>query len=441
MKTADGLNKRIVALALPAFAALVAEPLFLLADSAIVGRLGTPQLAALGIAGTILSTTVGIFVFLAYGSTAVVSRHRGAGHNAVAMTLGVDAMWLALILGTTVAGLGWVSAQWLAEMLGATGDVLTHATTYLQWSMPGLPFILLLLAATGVLRGSEDTVTPMVLSIGGSVVNVAASYVLVYPMGMGIAGSALGTAGTQALIGTAGAFIVVRTARRQSAVLWPRPRAILGSAQIGMPLLVRTLTLRAALVITTFVTARQGEVSLAAHQGISTIWTFAAFALDALAIAGQTLTGNALGAGRVDLVRVTMRRMLWWACGGGFVLGLLIALGNRLLPQIFTTDPDVIAAASPALVVVGLSMTLGGYVWLLDGVLIGAGDGKYLAWAGVITLVAYAPLALSVLWFAPAGPVGLAWLWVALSVGFMGVRAVTLGRRAAGSAWMVTGVN
>ena len=432
-------DRQILRLAVPAFAALVAEPLFLLADSAIVGNLGTLPLAGLGIAGALLSTAVGLFVFLAYATTAGVARQLGAGDLREALAQGVDGIWLAAALGTLTAVAGLLTAPWLVTTLGASDTVQPFALTYLRWSLPGLPAMLVVLAATGVLRGLQDTRTPLVVAVGGAVANVVFSLALVYGAGMGIAGSALGTVIAQVGMATAFLVVVVRGARRNCSSLRPDLTGMRTAGRAGVPLVVRTLTLRAALLVTTYVAARQGDVALAAHQVVAAVWTFLAFALDAVAIAAQAITGRALGAGDVEGTRSATRRMLQWGVGTGVVLGTLLLLGRGLLAPVFTPDDGVRVAITTALVVVALGQPLAGGVFVLDGVLIGAGDGRYLAVAGLWTLLAYLPLAGLVLVAAPGGASGLAWLWVAFGGGFMLARAVTLGLRQRGSSWLVTG--
>lgn len=434
-----GLNRRILALAVPAFAALVAQPLFLLADTAFVGRLGSESLAGLGIGGVITSTIVGLCVFLAYGSTAVVARQLGAGNRRRALELGVQAMWLALALGALIAGIIWLLAPTLATWLGAEGEVLTHAVAYARWSLPGLPGMLLVLASTGTLRGLADARTPMVLAIGAASLNVVLDVVLIFGARMGVAGSGLATAIAETVMGAAAAFVVWRGARRSSASIRPTITGMRSSLQVGAPLFLRTLTLRMALVLTTWVAAGKGTIALAAHQVTYNVWGFLAFALDALGIAGQTLIGLALGAGSKDDARAITRRMMLWSFGAGVVLGGATMLFRRPLAAIFTPDADVRDAVATALLVVGGSLVLTAYVCLLDGVLIGAGDTAYLARAGVVTLVVYAPLALAVAFWAPDGPAGLAWLWAAMGIGFMGSRAFTLWWRQRTDDWLVTG--
>jgi len=432
-------DREILRLAVPAFGALVAEPLFLLTDSAIVGRLGTVPLAGLGVAGALLATAVGVFVFLAYGTTAAVARRVGAGDLRGAVADGMDGVWLAALLGLVVAAVAGVLAVPLVEAFGPSGQVAEQAVTYLRWSLPGLPAMLVVLAATGVLRGLQDTRTPLVVAACGAAGNAVLSVGLVHGVGLGIAGSAVGTVLAQAGMAVALLLVVVRGARRTGASLRPDPRGVLRVARVGVPLLVRTLTLRAALLVMTYVAVAQGDAPLAAHQVAMAVWGLLALGLDAVAIAGQALTGRALGAGDAAAARVLTRRMLAWGVGAGAVTGVLLLAGRGVLAPLFSPEPEVQAVLSAVLVVVALALPLAGWVFVLDGVLIGAGDGRYLAVAGVWTLVAFLPMAGLVLVAAGTGTTGLVWLWVAFAGGFMSARAVTLGLRLRGDAWVVLG--
>jgi putative MATE family efflux protein len=436
---ADGEARRIHALAVPPFGALVAEPLFLLADSAIVGRLGTTPLAGLGIAGAVLTTAVNLFVFLAYGTTASVARRLGAGDLRAALAQGVDGMWLAAVLGVATAAAAWPAAPWVVGLFGADPDVAQQAVAYLRWSLPGVPAMLVVLAATGVLRGLQDTRTPLVVAAAGAVANAGLNVLLVHGMGLGIAGSGGGTALAQLGMAVAVGLVVVRGARRHDAPLRPDRAGILASGRTGVPLLVRTLALRAALLVTTYAATAKGPSALAAHQVATNVWFLLALALDALAIAAQALTGAGLGAGDVERTRAATARMVRWGLGGGTVLGVLLLASHRVVPALFTTDPEVRTALAAALVVAAVTQPLSGYVFVLDGVLIGAGDGRYLAAAGVVQVLLYAPVALLVAGAGPDGRAGLVWLWVSFAGGYMLARAVFLGLRARGDAWLVTG--
>lgn len=427
-------DREILALALPAFGALVAEPLFVMADSAIVGHLGTPQLAGLGVAAALLTTAVSVFVFLAYATTAAVARRVGAGDLRAAIRQGMDGIWLALLLGAAVVVLVLATAPSLISLFGASDTVAPYAVTYLRISALGIPAMLMVLAATGVIRGLQDTRTPLYVAIGGFALNGALNVALVYGAGLGIAGSAWGTVIAQCAMAAAYLWVVSRGARRHGASLRPDRVGIRASAQAGVPLLVRTLSLRAILMIATAVAARLGDADIAAHQIALSLWSLLAFALDAIAIAGQAIIGRYLGAGDTDGARDVCRRMVRWGIGSGLVLGLLVVLARPLLIPLFTADPVVEEALLPALLVVALAQPVCGVVFVLDGVLMGAGDGPYLARAMLLTLAVFAPAALLV----PVLGGGLTALWWAMTL-MMLVRMATLQLRARSGRWLVAG--
>jgi putative MATE family efflux protein len=433
---ASAHDREILRLAVPAFLALVAEPLFLLADAAIVGHLGTPQLAALGIAGAVVQTAVGLCIFLAYGTTASVARRLGAGDRRGALAQGIDGVWLAVLIGaaTTVAGVALAGP--LVGLFGSSVAVSAYAVTYLRWAFLGVAPLLVLLAGTGILRGLQDTRTPLVIAVTGNLANIALNYGLVYGAGLGIAGSAIGTDVAQ--LGSAAALVAVvaRAARGAGAPLRPDLAGILRAAHAGVALVVRTLTLRASLLVMTYDAAVLGATSVATHQLASTLWTFLAFTLDAIAIAAQAITGRYLGAGDLAVTRAVTGRMTRWGLLSGLVTGALLALCAPVLGGLFTDDPAVRELLTPVLLVAAAFQPVAGVVFVLDGVLIGAGDGRYLAWGGLVVLAVFAPAALVVAHLSAAT---LSWLWVAFGALFMVSRAVVLLLRTRGTAWMVTG--
>lgn len=479
------LDRRILSLALPALGALVAEPLFVLIDSAMVGHLGAVSLAGLSLASTVLTTAVGLFVFLAYATTATTARLFGAGDRRGGLRAGVDGAWLAALIGLVAGCLLLVLAPWLVHVLGARDDVASAATAYLRASAPGLPGMLIVYATTGTLRGLLDTRTPFVVATGGALLNVVVNAVLLYGVEMGVAGSGLGTAIAQTAMAVALAAPVVRAARSEGVGLTPHRDGLSASLGAGTPLLVRTLSLRVAILTTVWAATALGAVPLAAHQVVNSLWSFAAFALDALAIAAQALIGTALGqadaADAVDAagdaaaadtsadstvdvtepagtsegtapatrtsasprpteaplpIDVVLRRCLAWGVGTGTAIGVILAILSPWLPRAFSSDLAVTSLATPALVVVATAMPLAGAVYLFDGVLMGAGDGRYLAWAGLANLVPYVPLAVAVGHGWPVdGPHGLLWLWGAFAWVFMGARCLTTGLRARSDAW------
>ncbi|MFJ5230274.1 MATE family efflux transporter [Kitasatospora sp. NPDC088391] len=427
-------DREILALAVPAFGALVAEPLFLMADSAIVGHLGTAQLAGLGIASVVLTTVVGVFAFLAYATTAAVARRIGAGDRRAAIQQGVDGIWLSLLLSAALVALTLAFAPQAARLLGASATAAPYAVEYLRISALGVPAMLLVLAATGVLRGLQDTRTPLLVAIGGFTANLLLNLGLVYGAGLGVAGSAWGTVLAQNAMAAVYVAVVVRGARREGAALRPDRSGIRASARAGGPLLVRTLSLRAVLLLATAVAAHLGDAEVAAHQITMTVWSFVAFALDAVAIAGQAIIGRYLGAGDLPGTRGATRRMVEWGVGAGVLFGLLMVLGRPLYVPLFSADPGVREQLSTALLLAALTQPVGGLVFVLDGVLMGAGDGRYLARAMLVTLLVFVPAALAV----PALGLGLAGLWWAMNL-FMLTRAAFLAGRVRTGHWMVTG--
>ncbi|MFD7917926.1 MATE family efflux transporter [Streptomyces sp. NPDC059740] len=427
-------DREIVALALPALGSLIAEPLFVMVDSAMVGHLGTSPLAGLSVASSLLTTAVSVFVFLAYATTAAVSRRVGAADLPAAIRQGMDGIWLAVLLGVLVIAAVLPTAPLIVGLLGASPTATPFAVTYLRISALGIPAMLVVLAATGVLRGLQNTRTPLYVAIGGFSANAVLNLCLVYGAGLGIAGSAWGTVIAQCAMAAVYLSVVVRGARRHGASLRPDVSGIRACARAGVPLLVRTLSLRAVLVIATSVAARLGDVDVAAHQVVLTLWSLLAFALDAIAIAGQAIIGRYLGAGDPEGARAACRRMVQWGLLAGVVLGLLVVLARPLFIPVFTSDPAVRNALFLALLVVAVVQPVAGVVFILDGVLMGAGDGRYLAWAMIVTLAVFAPVALAV----PSLGGGLTALWGAMGL-MMVTRMVTLWLRSRSGRWLVTG--
>ncbi len=427
-------DREIVRLAVPAFFALIAEPFFLLADAAIVGHLGTPQLAGLGIASTVLTTLINLCIFLAYGTTAAVARRLGAGDHGAALRQGIDGIWLAVIIGAAITVAGLPLADAVIGWFEPAAEVADHATTYLRISLLGVPAMLVVLAATGVLRGLQDTKTPLLVSVAANLANIGLNVLLVYGVGLGIAGSALGTVIAQLAAAAVITGVVVQGARRDAVPLRPDWTGIRSSAGAAAPLLLRTVSLRVVLTLATVVATRIGTVAVAAHQVIFGIWTFLAFALDAIAIAAQAIVGRYLGGSDIVATRAATRRMIEWGVLAGVVTGLATLAVRPWLIPLFTTDSAVRSALESVILIAALFQPVAGVVFVLDGVLIGAGDARYLALAGVGTMAAYVPCALAVLAF----DLGLAGLWWAIGV-FMLARLAFLTTRAYGTRWLVTG--
>ena len=433
-RLATGHDREILRLAVPAFGALVAEPLFLLSDSAIVGHLGTAQLGGLGVAGQALSTLVYLCVFLAYGTTAGVARQIGAGDTRAAIRQGIDGMWLAVAIGAVLIVAGWPLVPWIVDAFGASPAVTPYAETYLRVSLFGIPSMLVVLAGTGVLRGLQDTRTPLLVAIGGFSVNLLLNALFVIVLEWGIAGSAWGTVLAQTGSAAVYVAVVLRAARRHGAPVRPDLDGLRTSATAGLGLLVRTAALRIVLIVGTSIAARMGDPEIAAYQVGFQVWTLLAFALDAIAIAGQAITGRYLGASDITGTRAVTRRMIWWGVGCGIVFGLVILVVRPWLPGLFSSDGDVRHLLLASLLLVAVLQPVAGVVFVLDGILIGAGDGAYLAVTTLVATAVFLPAAI-VLYRADTGLIG---LWTAIGL-WMLTRMLTLGLRARGDRWMVTG--
>jgi putative MATE family efflux protein len=433
------LNRDILRLAVPALGALVAEPLFLIVDSALVGHLGVTPLAGLGIASAVLQTIVGLMVFLAYSTTPAVARRFGAGEPGRAVSVGIDGMWLALGIGAVLSLVGYLATPFLVGLFGAAPEVAAQAQIYLGISMWGLPAMLIVFAATGLLRGMQDTVTPLWIAGLGFAANALLNWLFIYGLGWGIAGSAVGTVVAQ--WGMVGAYVLVvgRLARRHEASVRPQRDGVRGSARSGGWLFLRTVSLRVALLATVAVATGLGTEELAGWQVAFTMFSTAAFALDALAIAAQALIGKGLGAGDTPFVRRVLGRTLAWGAWFGIIVGAIIGALSGVIGLLFTGDPDLAALIQPALIVLAITQPICGVVFVLDGVLIGAGDAKYLAIVGVLNLVPYAPALALVAVLQPSGAGGLAWLSAAFFGVYMLARLCTLGWRVRGAAWMTAG--
>ncbi|ALJ21808.1 MATE family efflux transporter [Microbacterium sp. No. 7] len=422
----SSLNRDILRLAVPALGALVAEPLFLAVDAALVGHLGVAPLAGLGIASAVLQTIVGLMVFLAYSTTPAVARRFGAGDRTSAVSAGIDGLWLALALGAILATLGAFFTPAIVAAFGAAPEVAREAEIYLSLSMWGLPAMLIVFAATGLLRGMQDTVTPLWIAGAGFAANALLNWLFIYGFGWGIAGSAAGTVVAQWAMVGAYALVIGRLARRYAASLRPQAGGMRGSARMGGWMFLRTLSLRAGLLATVGVAVGLGTEEAAGWQIAFTIFSIAAFALDALAIAAQALIGKGLGAEDEPYVRRVLGRTVAWGFWFGVLVGGLIAAASGVIGILFTGDPAIAALLRPALLVLAVAQPLCGVVFVLDGVLMGAGDARYLAVAGGLTLVPYVPALVLVAVLHPTGATGLVWLSACFFGLFMLARAATL---------------
>lgn len=422
------IDRRIVALAVPALFTLAAEPIYVLVDTAIVGHLGTAPLGGLALAGTVLTTAVALCNVLTWGTTTRVGQLVGAGDDVGAGRVAMAVLWLSIGVGVPLALVLIAAGRALPAALGGEGAVLEAAATYLRIGALGVPAVLVAMAGQGVSRGHADMRTPLLVVIAANVANVILELLFVYGFHWGIAGSAWGTVIVQwAAAGVFGAMLW-RRAAAAGVVGRPDPGELRGLARVARELVIRTGALLAAFAIATSVAARISPTALAAHQIAFQLTLFLAYVLDATALAAQTLVANALGAANralaVTVARRAMRMTAWFSAA----IGLAVVLGRHAIPGLFTDDLAAIEAAATILPIVALFQLPGAVAFVLDGVLMGAGDYTTVMWSTVLGLVSFAGPAL---WVLGHHHNGLVVLWLGL-VAWITVRAVvnTLGYRA-----------
>ncbi len=424
-------DRQILRFAIPALGALAAEPLYVLVDTAVVGHLGRSQLAALGLAATVLSV-LAMFNFLQYGTTAQVARATGAGEHRIAARLGAQSLWLSLGFGGALALAVALLAEPVVRLFGAEGATAGYAVTYLRIMSLGIPSAFLAIGGQGFLRGVSDLRTPLVIVIAGNVVNAILEVVLVYGFGLGIAGSAWGTVVAQTGMGVAMAVAILkRVGAGNAGIRLDLARRLLS---LGKFIFVRTVSLIASFVLAGVVVTRLGDAPLAAHQVAFQLWVFLAFMLDAVAIAGQIIVGQQLGATRPDEAYEASRRMILLSVVVGLAFSAVLLAFHDVIPRAFTSDPAVLAQCALLWPIFALMQPLNGVVFALDGILIGASDGRYLA---VSMAAAFGACAAAMSLSAWAGW-GVRGIWAALTVLIM-TRLVLMGARFLRRRWLVTG--
>ena len=424
------LYRRVIALALPAFGTLAAEPLYRLVDTAVVGRLGTDQLGGLAIAVAILSLVIASSNFITYGTTQRVAHRLGAEQNTDAANVGVQAVWLGAMVGMAAVPVLILGAEPMASALGASNEVLDFAVEYLRIAALSVPFVVVSLAAQGVQRGASDFRTPLIILVCSNIVNVVVELVLVFGFDLGIAGASWSTVIAQ--VGAGIAFVVVIQGRlKPASQRRPNWSEMLPLLTAGRHLLLRVGSILAVFTGATAIAARIDDATLAAHQIVVTMFLFLALTLDALAVPAQTLVAEELGrverwvdgADALVLARRVVRLSVIFATG----LAVVIAAASPLLARAFSSDADVISRATSGLLILAVLLLPGAVAFAYDGILIGAADYRFIGRASFAYLLAVAPIAAVVIVTPSLGIVG---VWLGLLV-WMTLRAIVNHRRTA----------
>jgi putative MATE family efflux protein len=423
-------DRAIFRLAVPALGALAADPLYSLIDTAFVGHLGTAQLGALAIGTAAFTASFWIFSFLAYGVTARVARAFGASDTETVDKVGVQAVFLALVLGAAVTAIGFGFAADIVRIFGASDRVAVFAEPFMRIRILAAVPVLLVQVGQGWMRGMQDTRTPMLIVTAGLVVNTILNYILIFPAGLGVEGSALATVIGQTLA-AAGFLWLLR--KRMTSPKWRPDLAIARQLlRVGIDLAVRTGALLASMTFATAVAARMGEVELAAWQIAMQVFLLLAFTLDSLAIAGQALVGRHLGELRPDRAFEVGRRLIYLGVALGVVLFFMLFIGSRWIARLFTEDGRVVSVAGSLLIWVAIVQPLSAIAFTFDGILIGASDTRFLAVAMLVSSALYA-IGSGVALEVEAGVQGLA---TATTI-WLVVRSLTTGVRFARGRWAV----
>jgi putative MATE family efflux protein len=432
-------SRRIAGLAFPALGVLAAEPVYLLFDLAVVGRLGAVSLAGLAIGALIMGVLSSQLTFLSYGTTARSARLFGAGDRDAAVGEGVQATWLALGIGTAiVAAVQLVTVPLVSALAGSGTGGAQIADAALPWvriASFAVPAILVAAAGNGWMRGVQDTVRPLRYVITGFAVSAVLCPLLVYGwLGcprLGLAGSAVANVVGQWLA----ALMFCWALLAEKVPLRVQPAVLRAQVVMGRDLVVRTMAFQACFVSAGAVAARFGAAAVAAHQVVLQLWNFLALVLDSLAIAAQSLVGAALGAGQLGYAKSVAWRVTVFSTAAAALLSVVFALGSSVLPGVFTDDRSVLDEIGVPWWFLVAQLPVAGIVFALDGVLLGAGDATFMRNATLASaLIGFLPL----IWLSLAFGWGLLGIWSGLTT-FMVLRLVFVGWRAFSGRWLVPG--
>ena len=408
----EPLVRRIAALALPALGVLAAEPLYLLFDTAVIGRLGAVSLAGLAVGGLVVTLVSSQLTFLSYGTTARSARFHGAGDRAAAVREGVQATWLAVGLGVLVVVAVHLAAVPMVSAIGGSGPIADAAIPWLRIAIFAAPAILISLAGNGWMRGIQDTVRPLRYVLIGFGISAVLCPLLVYGW-LGLPRWELAGSAVANLVGQwIAAALFCRALISERVSLRPDPPVLRAQVVMGRDLVVRTMAFQACFVSAAAVAALFGAAALAAHQVVLQLWAFLALVLDSLAIAAQSLVGAALGGGDSGQARQVAWRVTGISAVAAAGLAALLAIGATVIPAVFTDDPAVLNAIGVPWWFLVAQLPVAGVVFALDGVLLGAGDATFMRNVTVASaIIGFLPLT----WLSLRFGWGLAGIWAGLS--------------------------
>ncbi len=427
-----GRRRRMLGLAIPATLTLLAEPILGVVDTAIAGRIGTAELGALGLAVSILAVVTWVFNFLVFGTTTTVARSFGSGDLVGAGRRIAHAGIVAVALGLGLGLIVGVGAPLLVRGVGAVDALVDPAVTYLQVRAVGIPFMLLGFVGHGAFRGAGDTSRPLVVVIVANLVNLGLNIFLVFGLGWGLAGVAAATVVAEIIVAL---WLALLVSGRLGLTLrghgLPNRDQITDLLAVSRDLFLRTAGLVGGITAIAAAAARTDPITAAAHQVIWQVYLLISFLLDGLAVASQTMIGNAIGSDDLSEVRATANDGLRWSVGAGMVIGVVLLASRVPIVSVFTPDPGVMVEVAQAWWLPAVAMILHALVFVMDGILMGASDYAFIRrWTlagGVIGgLMAQIGVGLGG---------GLLWLWISYEV-VMLLRGIPLLIRVRGDRWL-----
>ncbi|ALE34187.1 multidrug transporter MatE [Lawsonella clevelandensis] len=429
----------LLRLALPALVVLAAEPLYVLFDTALVGHLGAVELAALAAGGTVLAVVSSQLTFLSYETTARSARFYGAGEARLARQEGVQASWLALLVGVSILVIMQIFLEPIAQLLTGGGELASDTVLWLRIALGGVPFILLSMAGNGWMRGVQEVRRPPIFVVIGFGLSAVLCPALIYGWwglpALGLHGSAWANVVGQSATGLLFLVALIRTARQYQLSWKPQWSVVREQLHMGKDLIVRSLGFQVCFLSVSAVAARIGAETLAAHQIVWQIWVFTSLLLDSIAIAAQSLVGESLGAQRTTETSRLGRQIVVSGTLFATVIAFAYAALHSVIPKIFTHDSAVLTQASIPWWFMVCLLPVAGAVFACDGVLLGAGDAAFLR---NVTAAAAFGCYLPMIWLSYSMHWGLAGLWSGFVL-FIVVRAVAGLIRQRRGKWLIYG--
>ena len=414
-------HRTLITLSTPVLISMTAEPLTALIDTAFIASLGAIPLAALGVGTTVLSSLFWAFNFLSIGAQTEVAQADGKRHSEKVNTEpsrstgGIASLSLTMAFGFGILLILLIlpNANWIASIMGASGDVQTHAVSYMQIRTYGAPALLLMMVTFGVLRGLQDMRTPLWIALGVNALNILLDWLLVFGIGsfpeMGVAGSALASTISQWLGALVGLAVVASKLGLSLSFTFKDVKRLLS---VGGDLFIRTGLLTFFLAYITRAATQIGADAGAAHQAIRQVFLFTALALDAYATTVQSLVGYFVGRDSMAWAKKVVWIGAKWSLGTGIMLGVLMWFGRGLVIDILV-PASAVSVFIPAWAVSALSQPINSIAFISDGAHWGTGDYRFLRNAMIVSVI----LAMIGVWLVDlSSPNALMGVWISVSI-------------------------